>query len=296
MIHIDILEHCNFKCFFCPARFNQEAIYMKPELFYSIIDQAVECGIEELSLVPLKGEPFLHPNIYEMLEYAACRMKAIRLFSNATAINVDKLRKIDISTVSLNISQYGNSEEEFTTLTQAAPRMWQVFQDRLQQLTKAGIIYHIEMRTLDYDFDYEDRVGDGATTFDPSVKCKYHHQPRIYANGDITFCIFLAGDHPTSKKIMYANLNTTTLADALTHPLRYKFFDSQSICTDFCQSHYRECYNRVNISTVKLIYTSKQRYAEQANTVDQQYDAIYDDVKNSHARLVATIPHQTPQD
>lgn len=281
MIHIDILEHCNFRCFFCPARFNTEAVFMDPKLFYSIIDQSVECGIMELSLVPLKGEPFLHPNFYEMLDYASKRMTAVRVFSNATAINISKLKKVDLTTVSLYISQYGNSAEEFATLTQSAPRLWDTFQQRLRQLTMAGIAYEILMRGLDYDFDYEGHPGKDITTFNVAKKCKYHHQPRISPTGDITFCNFLASDHPNAKKAMYANLRDTPLKEALTHPLRYKFFDTQSICADFCHSHYRECYNRVNISTIKLIHMAKSRYVEASEATDQQYEVIYDDIKTN---------------
>lgn len=48
---------------------------MEVELFNRIVDEAVQLGITELVLTPPLGEAFLHPDIYDMLEYALPKMK-----------------------------------------------------------------------------------------------------------------------------------------------------------------------------------------------------------------------------
>lgn len=285
MIHIDVIEHCNFRCYFCAAKDIETPRFMDVDLFKRLVREAAELGVDELNLVPMKGEPFLHPGIYEMLDYATKFMKMINIFSNATAINVDKLRNVNTSKVVLNISQYGNTPEEFCELTQVDRRMWDIFHTRLRELTTAGIKHTVFIRTKDYDFDYDDHRGSNVTKFDGSYKCKYHHQPRIYPNGDVSFCLFIESETQGAKTVLYDNITTSSVADVLTHPIRYKFYESQQICKDFCQSHNRDCLNRVNMSTVKLIHMAKQKYTNNQQEIDHQYANMYTDIVNARAGI-----------
>lgn len=285
MIHIDVIEHCNFKCYFCAAKDITTPRFMDVDLFKRLVREASDMGVNELNMVPMKGEPFLHPNIYEMLDYASQFMKMVNIFSNATAIDVDKMRAVNMSKVVLNISQYGNTLDEFCELTQMAPRMWDIFHMRLRELSAAGIKHTIFIRTKDYDFDYDDHRGANVVEFDGSYKCKYHHQPRVYPNGDVAFCLFVESETSGAKSVMYGNIATASVADVLTHPIRYKFYESQQICKDFCQSHNRDCLNRVNMSTTKLIHISKQNYAINKQETDNKYADMYTDIVNARSNL-----------
>lgn len=97
MIVVEILEYCNFKCYFCKAKDITEPKYMPLDLFKRIILEAKEMGITEIDLIPAKGEPFLHPDIYEMLDFLNTHMKHTIVFSNATAINVNKLKHVGMN-------------------------------------------------------------------------------------------------------------------------------------------------------------------------------------------------------
>lgn len=278
MIHIDVIEHCNFSCYFCAAKDIITPRMMDPALFKKIVDESAECGVEELNLVPMKGEPFLHPGIYDMLDYATQHMKMLNIFSNATAINVDKLKRLNMAKITLNISQYGHTVEEFVELTKSSPRLWDIFHSRLSELKAAGVHHNVFVRTKDYDFDYDEHRGANVTPFNGISKCKYHHQPRVYPNGDVTFCLFIESETTGASSVMFGNANITHMRDILEHPIRYKFYDSQKICVDFCQSHDRDCLNRINMTTIRLIHSSKKKYQANPTTTDHQYDNIYDDI------------------
>jgi pyruvate-formate lyase-activating enzyme/predicted phosphodiesterase len=71
--------HCNLACGYCvvassPAARRRE---LSAERFAALVDEAVAEGFEELYLTG--GEPFVHPRIVEMIEYACERMTTVVL-------------------------------------------------------------------------------------------------------------------------------------------------------------------------------------------------------------------------
>jgi hypothetical protein len=75
------------------------------------------------------------------------------------------------------------------------------------------------------------------------------------------------------RSVAFANLHITSLRDALEDPIRYKFFDSQSICVNHCSSFSRTCYKE-SISSFKIMAASKRNYTANQELVDQQYEEI----------------------
>ena len=109
MIDIELVEGCNFKCYFCRAKEITNNVYIDLMLFKRIITEAKQLGIKTVKLTPCRGEPFLHPNIYEILEFACQHMDHVHMFTNATAINVDKLKAIASPKLELYVSFYGET-------------------------------------------------------------------------------------------------------------------------------------------------------------------------------------------
>ena len=97
--------------------------------------------------------------------------------------------------------------------------------------------------------------------------------PKIMANGDVVFCKFVKDNTPPNDKIAFANLHNTSLKDALEDPIRYKFYDSQSICINHCSSFSRTCYKE-SIVSFKIMAASKKKYLAAPEAVDQQYKEI----------------------
>jgi hypothetical protein len=78
--------------------------------------------------------------------------------------------------------------------------------------------------------------------------------------------------------VAFANLNTTSLKDALENPIRYKFFDSQSICIKHCNSYNATCYKE-DIVSFKILSNSKKQYLKEQSTIDAQYKIMENNIK-----------------
>jgi MoaA/NifB/PqqE/SkfB family radical SAM enzyme len=248
---------------------------MSLDLFKRIILEAKELGITEVDLIPAKGEPFLHPDIYEMLAFLNEHMKYTIIFTNATAVNVRKLKEVPMNKIKLNVSYYGATPTKFKELTAMDKNLFDVVHKRLEEMTANGIRYNLERRDYGYEFNH---TGTPKTeNLDPKIKCHFHSMPKIMANGDVVFCKFVKDNTPLNDKVAFANLNNMSLKDALTDPIRYKFYDSQSICVNHCSSYSRTCYKE-SISAFKIMTMSKKNYLTNPEPVDQQYKEIEDAV------------------
>lgn len=271
MIGIELVEGCNFKCYFCRASSVSKNTYMDADLYKRIILEAEQLGITSVKLTPEFGEPFLHPDIYELLDHSCKHMKHTHMFTNATAINVDKLKNICRHGLELNISWYGDTPEKFIELTHTNEHLFRVFHDKLHQLSEAGIQHTIYRRDVNYVFDYAGGEPLNTPPFDKSVKCPFHQNPKIMASGDITFCSLIRPEIPNNKDIFYANLHQMSLKDAVEHPIRFKFFNTQSICAARCTSFDRPCHHEHTLASLRFMGASRRNYRAAEQTTDAAY-------------------------
>ena len=153
------------------------------------------------------------------------------------------------------------------------------FNRRIQQLRDAGIVFDMHRRDEGYVFDWVESPAPDAFNF--NVKCQYHQQPKIFYNGDVTFCNFTRENMPDSKSIFYMNLNKVSLREALESPLRWKFFDTQSICANHCSSFDRSCYNEHTIVSLKLLSAAHKNYDIAKEETDQKYLEIENEIIQS---------------
>jgi MoaA/NifB/PqqE/SkfB family radical SAM enzyme len=244
---------------------------MSFDLFKRIILEAKELGITEVDLIPSKGEPFLHPDIYDMLAFLNEHMKYTIVFTNATAVNVKKLKTVPMNNIKLNVSYYGATPEKFKELTGMDKNLFDIVHRRLDEMTNNGIRYNLERRDYGYEFNHTGTVK--SESLDSSIKCHFHSMPKILANGDVVFCKFVKDNTPSNDKIAFANLYKVSLKQALEDPIRFKFYDSQSICINHCSSYSRTCYKE-SLSAFKLMAASKKKYKANPNPIDKQYEEI----------------------
>jgi len=272
MLAIEILEFCNFRCYFCKAKDITQPKFMSLDLFKRIIIEAKELGIKHIDMIPGKGEPFLHPDIYEMLDFANQHMTDIVIFTNASAINISKLRKVNLTHTRLCVSYYGSTVERFNELTDAGENLFKIVRRKLKLMDLAGIAYKLERRDYGYNFSFPGHKADN-TKFNPKVKCEFHNMPKVFADGTVSFCKFVRDNNPNNDLLLYKNLNESSLKTALEDPLRYKFFDSQSICKDYCSSFTRDC-SRSTVASLTLINNSKKQYQLTKDVTDKLYQEI----------------------
>jgi MoaA/NifB/PqqE/SkfB family radical SAM enzyme len=91
---IDPLNVCNLRCPLCPTglgTLKRERGKMKLADFQAIVDQVAPYAF----LVELYnwGEPFLHPEIFNMIQYASRKRIAVRLSSNLNHFNAEMAEK-----------------------------------------------------------------------------------------------------------------------------------------------------------------------------------------------------------
>lgn len=112
-LKIELTNFCNLACPMCPhSRMQRPVGYMAPELFRSIVDQAVP----ELEFAYLHhlGESLFHPRIGELIAYGKRRGAALGLSTNATFLTAGKTRALlDSGLDFLVISLDANSPESY---------------------------------------------------------------------------------------------------------------------------------------------------------------------------------------
>ena len=96
---LEPVSACNLRCPFChqiDEKFtsNKQMMgMMKLELFKKIIDEAVNSGTEAITLT-CRGEPTLHPQLGDMLEYCSGKFIEFKMNTNATKLNEKLIHQI----------------------------------------------------------------------------------------------------------------------------------------------------------------------------------------------------------
>jgi radical SAM protein with 4Fe4S-binding SPASM domain len=91
---IESTDMCNLKCIMClnksvPA---EKKGFMDLELYKKIVDEV--SGYAHDICLSHRGEPLMHPDIFEMIEYAKKKKLYVRLHTNATLLTEEKNRKL----------------------------------------------------------------------------------------------------------------------------------------------------------------------------------------------------------
>ncbi len=108
--YLTITDFCNIRCKHCFGDFGV-GDQMSLEQINMILDQMDELGVNELSLTG--GEPFIHPNIYDIIEVIAERGFVLQTCTNGTIIDdalIDLLKKYGDKFFRLSISIDGIPE------------------------------------------------------------------------------------------------------------------------------------------------------------------------------------------
>jgi radical SAM protein with 4Fe4S-binding SPASM domain len=119
---LEPVSSCNLRCPFCmqvDKKFtsNQEMMGMMDlDLFKKIIDEAYESGTQAVTLTG-RGEPTIHPQLGEMLEYCSGKFIEFKMNTNATLLNeklIHQILKSDITDLVFSVDSY--YKEEFESL------------------------------------------------------------------------------------------------------------------------------------------------------------------------------------
>lgn len=93
VIQVETSSYCNLACLGCPQKdLTRKKGFMQPELFKKIVD--------ELSNYPVRvwlhymGEPLMHPQIFELVEYAGKKLPYCGMASNGILLSNENIEKV----------------------------------------------------------------------------------------------------------------------------------------------------------------------------------------------------------
>ena len=104
-VTIEPTTRCNLRCPICETgngSLERELQFIDYNLYCKLVDECMENGVNTI-LLYFMGESFLHPKIYEMINYASQRGIFIDICTNGDIVDPAKLVKSGIGQISVQI-------------------------------------------------------------------------------------------------------------------------------------------------------------------------------------------------
>lgn len=108
-IYIEITNICNMNCSFCPPT-NREKAFMEKDLFQEVIGKIK--GFTDYIYLHIKGEPFLHPDILNLIDIANKSNLKVNITSNGTILNYDVLNKNNLRQINFSLHSFEEDDNE----------------------------------------------------------------------------------------------------------------------------------------------------------------------------------------
>lgn len=112
-LNIEPTNYCNLSCSMCPRELNRPFGYMDINLFKKIIDESILYGKRLIITINKDGEPLLHPELPQMIQYTKERKAAykINFYTNGILLTEAKsleLIKSGLDTIHISIDAFTN--------------------------------------------------------------------------------------------------------------------------------------------------------------------------------------------
>ena len=155
---------CSLRCRYCVTGHTRDSARpcLELPLFRRLVDEAVALGFRQAALTG--GEPFQHPDIVAMIDYATTRIDTVVL-TNAHLIaaqTLDDLKRVDRSRLTVQVSL--DSADPAVNDELRGQGSWQKAVQGLEQLLETG--YAVSVRAT-LDGKGEDTLCDLARLLDP---------------------------------------------------------------------------------------------------------------------------------
>jgi len=116
-IIVDLEQRCNYECIHCPhSMFKKSEIFsnssLSVELNKKLVDEVAEFGFGYTQQIRYSGngEPFIHPNIMEILEYAIKNSKTmVTITTNGSLLTkekIDKLLDLELGLIDFSVDAF----------------------------------------------------------------------------------------------------------------------------------------------------------------------------------------------
>ena len=165
-IYIEITNACNLNCSFC-IKNKKKTKYLTTDEFKTIINK-IKNHTQEIYMHIL-GEPLMHPNIIEFINYANEENLLVNITTNGYLIekltNVNNIHRLNISIHSYNEKYKVNLEEYLNNVFNTI--------DSLKKNTFVSIRLWVKNKNTKYILDYiNNRYNTNITTIEENTKTK----------------------------------------------------------------------------------------------------------------------------
>ena len=165
-IYIEITNACNLNCSFC-IKNKKKTKYLTIDEFKTIINK-IKTHTKEIYMHIL-GEPLMHPNIIEFINYANKENLLVNITTNGYLIekltNVNNIHRLNISIHSYNEKYKVNLEEYLNNVFNTI--------DNLKENTFVSIRLWVKNKNTNYILDYiNNRYNTNITTIEENTKTK----------------------------------------------------------------------------------------------------------------------------
>ncbi len=116
---IELTNHCNFSCPFCPSdAITRPKGFMDPALMDSLLTQIARGGLAPVVQFGLMGEPFLHKGLFDMAARARELGLFLRVFTNGSRLTEANVERVAASGINeLYVSYRGVDASAFAELS-----------------------------------------------------------------------------------------------------------------------------------------------------------------------------------
>jgi MoaA/NifB/PqqE/SkfB family radical SAM enzyme len=145
-VHIDVTNSCNVDCVTCwdhsphlrvPKSTAWKRQRVEPADVFNLIDDIASLGGLESVIVSGMGEPFTHPQIYEILQGLKDRGLHVTVITNLLAAHPERIVELNIDTLLIGI--HGASEQSYLDFHPAwNSEHWQRLNRSLEYFANAG--------------------------------------------------------------------------------------------------------------------------------------------------------------
>lgn len=131
------VKKCNHKCIFCAYESVEKHKEIFPlNRFESLVDELTTLGVKSLFFSG-DGEPLLHPNISEMIQYAKAKGLSLALNTNGTLLNSKIAHEIIPCLDWIRVSINGATDETYSAIHQTSKTHFSELFDNLIFLVNA---------------------------------------------------------------------------------------------------------------------------------------------------------------
>lgn len=146
---VEVTNICNFHCKFCPSdHLKRQREHIDFELFKKAVDQIAMTNYSRPIQLQVMGEPLLHPQIFEAIDY--CKMKGLQviLFTNAGDIkkNIAEICRHDnIHAVVISLQTPTAESFKLRGVSKPFDQYIEDIYESMEYIIKSGYIGHFRL-------------------------------------------------------------------------------------------------------------------------------------------------------